>query len=134
MSTRSALAAAVFALATVSVPAVASATTPPEPPVESSTPGDARLARLATACGRVPPLQRRVDAAIALLQGDASTRGSIAWLDARLTAAQGDDRVQLATVLQNRIDVRTARLALLQERSTALAGIASICATHGLGA
>jgi hypothetical protein len=127
--------AGVFALAAVALPAAASATTPPEPTATAPTdPGAAaRSARLEAACARVPNVQTRVDAAISLLQGDADTRGSLAWLNAQLGRAQSHDRTEVATVLQNRIDVRTARLALLQERATALDGIAAICAAHGFG-
>ena len=133
---RSIAGAGLFAVAAaVAVPTVASATTPPEPTGTAAAPTGtgARAARLEAACARVPNIQRRVDAATALLQGDAGTRGSIAWLNAQLTKAQANDRDELATVLQNRIDVRTARLAVLQERTDALSEIASICAEHGAG-
>jgi hypothetical protein len=119
----------------IGVPAAVSASTPPAP--TSSAPaaadGSDALLRLEKACARVPNVQARVDKATALLQGDASTRGSIAWLTAQLQKAQDKGRTELVTVLQNRVTVRTSRLALLQERTTSLADIEAICVAHGFG-
>ena len=135
---RSLVGAGVFAAAVaIAVPAVAAASAPPEPSAPATTPApnaEARLARLKLACARVPKVETRVDTAITLLQSDADTRGSIAWLNAQLAKAQTNNRTELATVIQNRIDVRTARLALLQERKAALTEIASVCDAHGFGA
>ena len=93
-----------------------------------------KQARLEKVCAKVPTLESKVDAAITRLQGDASTKGSIAWLQAKLDAATTAGRTQAVTVLENRIQVRTDTLALLQAKQQKLAKVAQVCADHGLGA
>lgn len=111
-------AAALAATGALAVPAVASAA--PSGP----------SGRLQQICARVPNLTTRVDDAIARLQGDATTPGSLAWLQTKIDEAKAHDRTQLATVLENRSNVRKAKLDLLKVRQTALSAIAGICAEH----
>lgn len=110
----------------LAVPAVVSATSPGDPGGPGRPGG-----RLELVCARVPNLTLRVDAGIARLEGDATTRGSLAWLQAQIDKATADGRTQLVTVLENRLDVRTARLDLLKARRVALGNIAEICAERG---
>lgn len=84
--------------------------------------------RVERACARVPNLQIRTDNLLARIQGDASTIGSLAWLDAEIAKAQGAGRTQLVTVLQNRRNVRSANIAVLQKRKTELVTLAQKCA------
>jgi hypothetical protein len=100
--------------------------------------GDAELAALATdtekgaagahrklACARVPNAVTRTQNLQKRLAADASTRGSLAWLGAKVAAAEKADRAELATTLKNRLAFRTElaqflphRLALLQKASS----------------
>lgn len=102
----------------------------------SSTPGTPGAGivrhRLEVACARVPPLTERTQKLIDRLQADASTRGSLAWLEAKLDTARTHDKPQLATVLENRLTTRKAKLTLLQDRLTTLSSIETFCAEHGL--
>lgn len=106
----------------VATPAVASA---------ASTDNDVP-ARLRLACARVPNLIIRTDNLTTRLEADASTMGSLAWLQARIDDATAAGRTQLVEVLQNRLAVRTAKLELLHQRSIALAHISELCTEHGL--
>jgi hypothetical protein len=78
-------------------------------------------------CARIPNLQLRTDNVVARLQGDASTRGSLAWLSVQLDQARAAGRTQLATVLENRLEVRTATLAVLIQRQAGLVELAARC-------
>jgi hypothetical protein len=89
-------------------------------------------ARYERACLRIPNLTIRTDNFITRLQGDASTRGSLAWLQAQISDATAKNRTQLATVLQNRLAVRTQTLAVLQQRHDKLASLADKCRAHGV--
>jgi hypothetical protein len=119
---------ALAATVAVGVPAVAaqSGSTTEAPAPDAATQAQ-RRARLEKACARVPTVAERVDGVIARLEGDAGTKGSLAWLQTKIDAASEAGREQLVTVLQNRLDVRTARLALLHERRDALTDLARIC-------
>jgi division protein CdvB (Snf7/Vps24/ESCRT-III family) len=88
--------------------------------------------RLEKACARVPEAETRVADRIARLQGDASTKGSLAWLQAQIDKATAKDRTQLVTVLQNRLDLRTQLLGLLQQRQASIAEVKQICIDHGI--
>lgn len=93
-----------------------------------------KAARLAKVCAKVPTIEGRMDAAITRLQGDASVQGSLAWLQVKLDQANAAGRTQAISVLENRMQVRTQTLALLQTKQQNLAKIAQICADNGLGA
>jgi hypothetical protein len=101
----------------------------------ASTPTDAgtdlrpRLERL---CLRVPNLQIRTDRLLERIQGDATTRGSLAWLEVQIERARSSGREQLAIVLENRLAVRTATVDVLRMRADALDVIEQICIDHGV--
>lgn len=92
--------------------------------------GDAP-ARLRKICARVPNLMTRIENAINRLEGDSDVRSSLAWLQARIDRAQANGRDELATVLENRLEVRTARLDLMKKRLASLQEIDAICDEHG---
>lgn len=94
----------------------------------------AKQARLEKVCAKVPTLQTKVDAGITRLQGDTTVKGSIASLQAKLDKANAAGRTQAAAVLENRLQVRTQTLALLQTKQQRLTQIAETCAAQGLGA
>ena len=110
----------VTAGAAMIVPATASAATTGELP-----------ARYERACLRIPNLQIRTTNFITRLNGDASTRGSLAWLQAQIDDANSKGRTQLATVLQNRLAVRTQTLEVLQQRQVRLTNLADKCRAYG---
>lgn len=95
--------------------------------------GEGAPARLERACLRIPNLQLRTDNAIARLNGDATTRGSLAWLQAKIDLAESRGRTEAVTVLENRLAVRTETLEVLELRRTELVDLAARCAARGLG-
>ena len=97
----------------------------------SSSTGDLP-ARYERACLRIPNLTIRTDNLTTRLQGDASTRGSLAWLQAQIDDATAKNRTQLATVLKNRLAVRTQTLVVLKQRHEKLAELADKCRAHGV--
>ncbi len=88
--------------------------------------------RYERACLRIPNFQIRTNNLITRLNGDASTKGSLAWLQAQINDAKAKNRTQLATVLQNRLAVRTQTLKVLQQRQDALAKLLDKCRAHGV--
>jgi hypothetical protein len=108
------------------VPTAAQAATP------SSTTTNELPARLERACLRIPNLQLRTDNLITRLNGDASTRGSLLWLQAQIDDAKAKGRTQLATVLENRLAVRTQSLEVLAVRQERLTNLIERCRNHGV--
>lgn len=94
-------------------------------------------ARRQKLCARVPNAVIRTQNLEKRLAGSASTKGSLAWLQAKVAAAEAANRTELATVLKNRLAFRTElaeflpqRLALLQKaQSTVCAAAANPSAT-----
>lgn len=115
----------VTAGAALVVPSTAQAATP------SST-TDELPARLKRACLRIPNLQLRTDNFIARLNGDASTRGSLLWLQAQIDDATAKGRTQLVTVLENRLAIRTQTLQVLTIRQERLGNLIERCRNHGV--
>jgi hypothetical protein len=111
------------------VPSVASAATPTTTATASTSTLPLRLQR---ACLRIPNLETRTSNLITRLNGDASTRGSLLWLQAQIDDATAKGRTQLATVLENRLAVRTQTLKVLTQRQTRLEKLADLCRQHGV--
>ena len=113
------------------VPAAASAaSTTTAPP--SGTTARELPARLQRACLRIPNLQIRTTNLITRLNADATTRGSLLWLQAQIDDATAKGRTQLATVLQNRLKVRTQTLTVLTNRQERLTKLVELCRNHGV--
>ena len=109
-----------FAVATTGMTVTtASASEPADAPI-----WEERADRL---CDRVPRLQHRVDRVLDRIQGDADRRGSIAWLEERAQRAAGEGHDDLATFLEHRATIRTARIDVLEARLDALVAAASWC-------
>ena len=120
--------------ATFVVPSVASAattTTPSTPAAPADTPKELP-ARYQRACLRIPNLQIRITNFIDRLNGDASTRGSLLWLQAQIDNAKSKGRTQLATVLENRLKVRQQTLVVLNQRQERLTKLLELCRNHGV--
>jgi hypothetical protein len=113
------------------VPSVASAATPTTPPTPTASTSTLPV-RLERACLRIPNLETRTSNFITRLNGDASTRGSLLWLQAQIDTAKAKNHPQLATVLENRLAVRTQTLKVLTQRHTTLEKLADLCRQHGV--
>ena len=98
-----------------------------------STPSTNELPlRLQRACLRIPNLEIRTQRLIDSLNGDASTRGSLLWLQAQIDDATAKGRAQLAEVLTNRLAVRTQSVRVLEQRLERLEKLAERCRNHGV--
>jgi hypothetical protein len=89
--------------------------------------------RLERACLRIPNLTIRTNNLIERITGDAETRGSLLWLQAQIDRAETQGREQLVTVLENRLEVRTATVPVLEQRLEGLAKLSTRCAELGVG-
>ncbi len=130
---RTALAATILAAGALVAPtAVDAAAT--EPAAEDPAGADAEIRpRLERACLRIPNLQTRTANLLERLQGDAETRGSLAWLAVQIDRAEEAEREQLVIVLENRLEVRTAFVPVLELRRDSLVELAALCAENGVG-
>jgi hypothetical protein len=88
--------------------------------------------RLERACLRIPNLEIRTGNLLERLNGDETVRGSLAWLQTRIDEASAAGRDQLATVLENRLAVRTQSIEVLELRQTELTALRQLCADHGV--
>ncbi len=59
---------------------------------------------------RIPQLLAKIDKVTARINGDATTKGSTAWLQAKETQARNSGRTALADLIQDRIAGRSHRL------------------------
>ena len=111
----------------VTASAASTTTVPPSTTATRELP-----ARLKRACLRIPNLELRTTNMINRLNGDATVRGSLLWLQAQIDDATAKGRTQLATVLQNRLKVRTQTLKVLTNRQQRLDKLAEMCRKHGV--
>lgn len=88
--------------------------------------------RLERACLRIPNLELRTNNLTTRLDGGTDTRGSLAWLGTKVEAAKAADRDQLATVLENRLTVRTKTREVLDLRKADLAQFRTWCENQGV--
>lgn len=78
--------------------------------------GGKLMKRLERACDRIPNLLTRSQKLQTRLAADASTRGSLAHLEARIATAKAAGKTDLVTALQNRLKVRQDLAGLLPGR------------------
>ena len=90
-------------------------------------------ARLKLACDRVPNAITRTENLQTRLAADASTRGSLAWLQGKADQAKSRNHDQRANDLANRLTVRKDLAALLPGRLVLLQQAQKVCAAHGFG-
>jgi hypothetical protein len=114
--------ASLCAVATMAMPSAAHA----------QDPGDELRPRLERACLRIPNIEARTTKVIERLTGDASARGSLAWLQAKIDKAEAEGRDQLVTVLENRLAVRTKTLEIVELRQAKLPDLKQKCIDHGV--
>jgi hypothetical protein len=89
--------------------------------------------RLERFCTRVPHLIERGEKLQPRLAGDAETRGSLKWLQARIDQAEQKDLPFVVRRLERRLERRTELSQKLPERLDALAKAKTECAAAGLG-
>jgi len=123
--------------ATLVVPSVAGAssaatTAPTAPPATNADTPRELPARYQRACLRIPNLQIRITNFITRLNADATTRGSLLWLQAQIDNAKSKGRTQLVTVLENRLKVRQQTLVVLNQRQERLTKLLELCRNHGV--
>ncbi|MEZ5409928.1 MAG: hypothetical protein R2761_18005 [Acidimicrobiales bacterium] len=132
-SLRLGLAGLTLAALGLTVPAVAGAAPAgPAAPAVAASPGDGIGPRAERACLRIPNIEIRLTERKARLDGDATVRGSLAWLQSKIDAAQAANRDQLATVLENRLTVRSKTREILDDRTELVADLRSRCESWGV--
>jgi hypothetical protein len=100
--------------------------------VHAQDTGDDLRPRLERACLRIPNIEIRTNGMIERLNGDATVRGSLLWLQAQIDRAEAAGRDQLVTVLENRLAVRTQTLEVLEHRLARLPELKQKCIDHGV--
>lgn len=89
--------------------------------------GSRALARL---CDREPRRAQRVDRLIARYSGSATTKGSVAWLNARAAKLQSTNP-GLAKIISDEAKVRQSQINTLKLRKNTQADTVSYCAAKG---
>jgi hypothetical protein len=97
-------------------------------------PGGVLEKRVTSFCHRLPDLLDRVDRAQTRINGDAGTKGSLAWLKARKTKAAAADHPKVAARIDRRIERRTERLAKLPKLKVKLTKAQGECTALDLPA
>ena len=100
--------------------------------VHAQDTGDDLRPRLERACLRIPNIEIRTSNLIERLNGDATVRGSLLWLQAQIDKAEAAGREQLVTVLENRLAVRTQTLEVVEQRQARLPELKQKCIDHGV--
>ncbi|MEU6328873.1 hypothetical protein ABZ851_16610 [Streptomyces sp. NPDC047049] len=78
-------------------------------------------------CERVPHIEKRINKALDRLNGDASTRGSIARMEARVKKAHSKGHDEVATFLQDRLTHRKELKPNLTRKLRDLKAVATWC-------
>jgi len=126
---------ALGATAAVAVLAVGSVTGASIASASATGSGDDTLGpRLTKACSRVGHRIERVEKVQARFHADAGTKGSIAFLQARIDAATKAGQTDLVRVLTDRMAVRKDVDATLPDVLTHLKDAQAVCAQHDAAA
>lgn len=121
------LTAAIVAAVALSAPPPADAAgTRPQPVAVASG------SRLEKACHRIPAARQKVERKIDLLEAGASTKGSIAWLQAKADRAASKGKTTAAELLTKKVAARRAALAALEAKLVALDAAAAACVARGV--
>ncbi|MCZ4119566.1 hypothetical protein [Streptomyces sp. H39-S7] len=122
-TTRTAIAACA-AVAALLGAAGSAAATPSGPPT-----GDGAEA----VCKRAPKAEARIDKALARLNGNASTKGSVARLTQRVANAKSAGHTEIETYLNNRLTFRKSLVPTLQQRQKDLKPVLTWCQANHNG-
>ena len=82
-------------------------------------------------CARVPVALARVQKVQTRFAADASTKGSIAYLEARIAKAQADGKTDVVRLLTDRLTMRKDLAGILPDRLKQLQDSQEVCAAHG---
>jgi hypothetical protein len=126
------LSAGLLAVGALAMPAAAAGTSDAEPGSAADGSGELLRRRADLACARIPNVVTRTENLQERLAGDSSTRGSLAWLEAKADEAEERGRDELAAALRTRLEVRTELVDLLPLRLEALADAEVACDEAGL--
>ncbi|WP_405562763.1 hypothetical protein [Streptomyces sp. NBC_01180] len=85
-------------------------------------------------CRRVPRLEKRIDKRIKRMEGTVGTRGSIKYLEQRITDAKKDNHTAIAKLLGDRLATREGLLTTLKGKQPDLKSVATWCAANNGGA
>ena len=108
--------------------AAALAVVPMAAPTASASDGEQLKHRMAVACKRVPLAIARTERLQARLAADASTRGSLAWLQAQQEKASENGHDDRAAMLASRLTFRRELAGILPDRLTWLEQARDLCA------
>lgn len=122
--------AAVLAVGTATAALADSSTPAAKPTTTKPTTTKQHKRGVAALCEREPKQAARADKLIARLSGDAGTKGSVQWLNARAAKVQAKDPA-LAAIITDRAQERQSQLATLKIRKDELAKTAAWCGTKG---
>jgi hypothetical protein len=78
-------------------------------------------------CEDIPAHEERISERLARIQGDADTRGSIAWLEGKKAEAEEAGRENLATMIGHRIAIKGELIDVLELRLAALVDAEVFC-------
>jgi hypothetical protein len=81
-------------------------------------------------CRRAPRLEKRIERVLTRLNGPATEKGSIAYLQERVQDAQAKGDTAVATYLNDRLTFRKSLVGTLQQRETDLKSVQSWCTTN----
>ncbi|MFB7509420.1 hypothetical protein [Streptomyces broussonetiae] len=99
-----------------------------------STPGPGPTGDGAQAlCKRVPKLDRRIERALKRLDAGVARRGSVARLEQRVDNAKKAGHTQIATYLQDRLNLRKSLVTNLKQRQKDLVAVSAWCKDNGMG-
>lgn len=116
--------------ATAAMADTSSSSPSPKPGTTQPKQHNGRKGGLVAECKREPKQAARVNKLIARFSGDATTKGSVQWLNARAAKVQAKDPA-LAAIITDRANARQSQLNTLKIRKDELAKIAAYCGTKG---
>jgi hypothetical protein len=96
-----------------------------------ASPTPEQAAKIEQLCSQVPTLEGRIEAALGRINGGADVRGSLAWLEAKIAAAEAAGRTDAVAALQDRLAARTAAAGKLTEMLEKVASVAAKCDAWG---
>lgn len=121
-----------WAVAVVTAGLLAAPTSPSPSPAPGGAAADLR-ADAAQDCKLITDLGPVITDLLGIVNGGATTPGSVAWLSAQATRARAAGRSNLATWLSERATLRQEQGAELGTRQQLLANGVSWCTAHGFG-
>lgn len=92
-------------------------------PPPTSAAGSGGTANAKTCTDRIPKILARIDKVTTRINGDATTKGSTAWLNAKETKARAAGDNALADLISARVGNRQARLDELAKARSTVQGI-----------